>query len=659
MYSYNNIKIEFSPARVNLAEQAQGQAAIQKAESERQTIEAERLAKEKTFESSVLAEFYKYRRIEEPFKSRVLFLNPGKESERLAGRLEDLLVGETRGYKALSYVWGEPHMTDVIFLDGKRLAITESLGAALRRLRPAAGHAPLPIWVDQICINQKDTIERSQQVRLMHSIFMYSGQVLVWLGSDPGSHAGRAFQLVGALKSIFDNKLLTALCKEAGAEFNWIPKQYWKSLKELSELPWFRRAWIPQEIGTDAPATVHWGSESIEWEILHCAMKKLEGHWELKKRHKINTTAITLLYGRFVKQSHETAGDQARRNFVYQLCLSARNLATDPRDYVFSQLGHYSAWVASENVRIIQPDYDNSVGAVYHEIAIRGLKTHSALMILNAVADNGEPRPPLTAAPQLPSWVPRWDTGRFHNLIGYPGRYKASGSRVSKVTFEDEYKTLVIKGILLDIIDKISDKFSSHCFTPNSSKSALVHSAWYLGATGSLSTSRQIFEFTSRGKYLGDASTSMLKAFLDTLAPETRVVELSSDTSAYHSGITVLDKLFPSFHFSSKNNPRKSALEPGKKSNPSVWMQVAEENAVNRKFAITRKGHFVMAPPTAKQGDGLCILTGGETPYILRRDSNGEQYQFIGEAYARGWMDGEALNLVRTGQLLESTFRIR
>ncbi|KAK0740136.1 heterokaryon incompatibility protein-domain-containing protein [Schizothecium vesticola] len=667
------IRIAFSPGRMTLHSYAQEQEARERAEAEQKLRDSERLTQENTLESAVLAEFYRYHRIDNTYGSRLLILNPGDKGDKLTGRLQSFSVGQTQEYKALSYVWGEPRFTDMIFIEGKRLAITDSLGAALRRLRPPAGQPQLRIWIDQVCINQKDTVERSQQVRLMHTIFKDASQVLVWLGADPAGHASRAFQTVEALRSIFDDRLLSKLCKAKGGNCDWIPAEYWKSLRELTKLPWFRRAWIPQEIGTDTDALVYWGSEKIQWETLHGGMRQLETQgWELKKKHKVDVTAVTILFRRFSHLSTDKTAAQARRSFIYQLCLSAKNVATDPRDYVFSQLGHPSAWIQTEEAMIIQPDYDNTVAAVYHEIAIRALTTDSTLMVLNAVSDNGEARPPLPGGRSLPTWVPRWDAGRFANVIGFPGRYNTSGSRrsgITKASFEDGYETLVAKGLIVDVIGNVMTKFTSSSFNPDSSKKEFIQAAWRLcrakPAAPQSSTrdkdkdKTESGKFTTQGVYKPDITISALKAFLDTLAPVARLTHLSSrasnpsppnDTSAYHSGIAALGKLFPASSFSTKHDPRKLVAANAEKVNPATWIQVAEDHVVHRCFAVSKElGFFALVPPTTKTGDVLCVLLGGETPYVLRSDpKDANRYLFVGEAYVPGLME-DSVGLLASG----------
>jgi hypothetical protein len=692
-----NPHITFSPWRLSLHQYAQEQEAIERAELERQAaaqaLEDERLARERTLQPAVLAEFYRYRRIQDHYGSRVLVLKPGEKTDKLAGHLEDMWIGgDGPRYSALSYVWGDPQFNDVILIDGKKLAITDNLGIALRRLRPVAGQPALRIWVDQICINQNDAVERNQQVRLMHAIYRNAHRVLVWLGADPEGHAPRAFELANALRSIFEDQLLSRLCRAKGANLDWIPVENWQSLRELSRLPWFRRAWIPQEIGTNAEAIIHWGLTSIPWETLHDSMKKLEAQgWDLKKKYKIDTNSVTLLFRRFVEHPRDDSNGRARHSFVFQLCFSAGNSATDPRDYVFSQLGHYSAWIESEQALIIQPDYDNTTAAVYHEIAIRALTVDSSLMLLNSVDIGQSSRPALPGPKELPSWVPRWDAGRSHSPIGYPGRYNASGSTKSGITndsFGDNYDTLVVKGLAVDTIDKVTAKFTSSCFNAECSKKELIHTAWRLcrlpnTPMTSGPSKPESSKFTTQGTYQNDAAVPALKAFLDTLAPSALFGHISSSRSnsstspanindtAYASGVALLSKMFPAAAFSTIQDPRKPAPPNDSatttptterhhpKPSPTTWLQAAERHARHRCFAVTKDSrYFAMVPPTTQPGDILCLLQGGETPYVLRLDPRGGGKRlFVGEAYVPGLME-DVSGLFGTGIELD-TFRLR
>jgi hypothetical protein len=46
-------------------------------------------------------------------------------------------------------------------------------------------------WVDQICIDQTNTDERIQQVRLMSTIYRHCSSITIWLGNVPSEYAQR------------------------------------------------------------------------------------------------------------------------------------------------------------------------------------------------------------------------------------------------------------------------------------------------------------------------------------------------------------------------------------------------------------------------------------------------------------------------------------
>jgi hypothetical protein len=146
----------------------------------------------------------------------------------------------------------------------------------------------------------------------------------------------------------------------------------------------FRRVWILQEIGTEAPATVFWGDEQINWETLYYFSHALqEEYHSFGKRFKLRTYNVTYLYRRFVEDSSST--DLERRSFVNQLHRARHLKATDPRDLVFALLGHYSIHTGSMSLRGLGADYTKSVAEVYLDVAICTLSGASTLETLNAV----------------------------------------------------------------------------------------------------------------------------------------------------------------------------------------------------------------------------------------------------------------------------------
>ena len=80
--------------------------------------------------------------------------------------------------------------------------------------------------------------------------------------------------------------------------------------------------------------------------------------------------------------------------------------------------------------------------------------------------------------------------------------------------------------------------------------------------------------------------------------------------------------------------------------------------AQNRQFCTTSKKKYMgWAPLRAEKGDKIFVLFGGQVPYVLRPRGCGDDdggYEFVGEAYLHGLMDGEGLEVaIREGVRIE------
>ncbi|OCL15273.1 heterokaryon incompatibility, partial [Glonium stellatum] len=83
-------------------------------------------------------------------------------------------------YTALSYAWGNCDITQLITLNGRQSYITENLAIALRHMQHES--EGLVLWIDSICINQQDGLEKAYQVQRMAKIYSSAAIVLAWLG---------------------------------------------------------------------------------------------------------------------------------------------------------------------------------------------------------------------------------------------------------------------------------------------------------------------------------------------------------------------------------------------------------------------------------------------------------------------------------------------
>jgi hypothetical protein len=131
--------------------------------------------------SAALYSLYEPLAVETP-NVRLLHLLKGSKSEPIICRLTHVNLDEDPEYEALSYTWGDPTVTQPIRVNDSLRQFTSNLVLALQYLR--YDDRDRYLWVDAVCINQADTVERGQQVTMMGQIYSKAKDVIVWLGEE-------------------------------------------------------------------------------------------------------------------------------------------------------------------------------------------------------------------------------------------------------------------------------------------------------------------------------------------------------------------------------------------------------------------------------------------------------------------------------------------
>lgn len=162
---------------------------------------------------------------------RVIHLLPGEFDHGIKIELVPIFLSSEPPprYNALSYVWGREQCQAPALVNGKPFAITSNLDLALRYFRDRVAEKVL--WVDAVCINQGDIVEKGIQVQMMGRIYSEAGQVFVWLGQAGGGSDELIDHMSGseALDGAVDPTLQDASLAMMGR-------------------PWFTRIWVQQEI---------------------------------------------------------------------------------------------------------------------------------------------------------------------------------------------------------------------------------------------------------------------------------------------------------------------------------------------------------------------------------------------------------------------------
>ena len=143
---------------------------------------------------------YTYQPLEDDQHSiRLLHVHPAVPADDfdapLVCDLRTTKLSDNQRYAALSYTWGPPWppVFDMpILLDSRLFYTTRNLIFALCSLR---GFGRRIVWVDAICINQADPVEKSRQIPLLYPIFSGASRVYAHL-REGGSEGRTAMQLM-------------------------------------------------------------------------------------------------------------------------------------------------------------------------------------------------------------------------------------------------------------------------------------------------------------------------------------------------------------------------------------------------------------------------------------------------------------------------------
>lgn len=100
---------------------------------------------------------------------RLVELQPGEGNEKIKLKIRNYELRNKLRYFALSYVWGNDKPTNEINLNKSPFLVQDNLYSALLHIRDPKEVKTL--WIDAICINQDDHLERTSHVKRMVCTF--------------------------------------------------------------------------------------------------------------------------------------------------------------------------------------------------------------------------------------------------------------------------------------------------------------------------------------------------------------------------------------------------------------------------------------------------------------------------------------------------------
>ena len=574
-----------------------------------------------------------------------------------------IAANEPIWYTALSYAWGGSAFLKPITCNGKAFHTTHNLDRALRYLRRT--DVSVMLWVDQICINQEDVAERSQQVTLMGKIYRRAYSTMVWLGEE-ADNSNDVFRIIEDISSAFHLVLdERAPDPERMSSFG-LPSpgsQQWLYLSQFLSRPWFHRAWVIQEVVMSIVVQVQCGRKTVSWQDIgqfaHCMINHdllqflVTPNPQVDQPPRKACIGINMIDRIRVFYNNQPADAS---NLLSHLAEGRVRQATDARDKVFAMVGMSS--------NAIHPDYLKSQFEIYKEAAQTIIQYH--VDEVDRFADYKQPGHPLFKSwvfkrttmqlelyrlfccvdheqPNIgnPSWVPDWSTPRQTISLGYGGPGSAVYYADGYESKEDaQYKQigdkLSIFGIVFDSVSNIGSLASPHLedlpdtsspttnFVIESMHMAIEHCQPYPSNSG-------LFESFWNTLVAGKDETGKFKAPSD----YADIFGLLFD-SAMGKSPSMPDQPL------TKRRLSLQSLQVRRPRRIYRQMQIAFEAAVTgRRFGITSKRYMGLLPRGTQLGDQVCVFLGSHVPFVIRRQEMFDSYQLVGECYIHGIMHGE------------------
>lgn len=576
-------------------------------------------------------------------------MEPGETNDALACSLKHVRSLHDHEFEAVSYVWGESPKSHVLHCGGSVIEITPNVDRILRRLRHPDRLRRL--WIDAICINQDDVAERSRQVRNMQDIYSAAKQVIIWLGGEDINDI-LAFDSLKRLEAYWkpgnDNWLRMGWYRDrAGKTFSggahmWMPTDIERlHLVNLLLRDWFRRTWVIQEAASAKRAVVLYGTQSMPWEAFADLYMRLGEHF----------LPVTQLGGETARQSLEniTAIENTRRSHTGPLSMSLFHILVatsfsqckDPRDKIFAVVGLAKDGVEKKDITLDYTVGEEKVLEAFKDFAIIDSNRNKDLRTLSCSSG--------TADSYLPSWVPGWRRiENSHPFVLYSDRTKfcASGDMKAVAWHSDDQTTLHVKGKIIDRVEVLGrvPTFTQAIaiFEITEEKVGQLQRSfeWLLECRNlaldpkgiltarkkqmlwrTLTCGPSAEDFPAPQRYAMYFDNYM--AFMETASNYFHECLVESQTAP--TGIRGLDQFIPYFE------------------NHAIIEASLYQWSARRRICRTLNGQLACVPKTSEKGDIICVLFGGQVPYVLR-PRNDDCYAVVGECYMDGIMHGESLS---------------
>jgi hypothetical protein len=388
--------------------------------------------------------------------------------------LYDLTTDGPPLFAAASYVCGNQMQARRIYCGRKSIGIPQNVYDVLRHLR--FEDRPRLIWIDYLCIRQRNARETSHQVRVLHRIYAQA-HVVSWLstGGDTNldllefyiSWSARlwidAVRVYERRQPPFDLTiiLIRQLERYIDNQGTVLPhKHAMQALSSMLNSEYFRRVWIAQDfiLGKTNACQIGVASHSIA--VLASASQVLGTLFVQRPDISRPPTAPShqvdlddALFRSFVPALHNRwpEYDPANPKHDFRVVeVSSRRSCSDPRDYIY---GVTSLFQTPDAYPV---DYTLSVADIFADFTIHCMLGDRSLEVLDRQRTIG------TAMESdldldLPTWCPNWSEGGDAIAVRYESEHwadcKWQASGTTEFTYSSPSKpTLALRGLVISKI---------------------------------------------------------------------------------------------------------------------------------------------------------------------------------------------------------------
>jgi hypothetical protein len=571
-------------------------------------------------------------------------------------------------YETISYCWGDAAERSVLVVDGEAVSVPASAAMALRRVRRP--DSTRVVWLDAVCINQRDDDERSRQVSMMGDIYRHGAGNLIYLGEQDIGPA------VASMAAILDEihaegDALTQLRNEMGA---WqysntaIKAQYdHEALFDLYSIAWFRRLWVLQEAALARRNLCFCGQFELDLvDVTRVAAWLVYNYYFVDPGLRIQCSYAADMNDLVDKTyGYHRLRDEKPPSSLYLLDLAQQRLSSVAVDKVYGILGLAAGQSSGLKVAV---DYRKTAAEVFRDAAWCLIRQDENLQVLDYVRHwtDDDDRLDLDG---FSSWVPKWH--RSKDLDEHPNFMSLSfdagaGRKAVLDTWTDKTpEVLRVKGIRLGEVRHATGRVQASKEEQGAALDRLIDRAEGMISTPSGSGNNRgqpdptlalsiatcmVAGVDSSYKAVGPEVVRGFRAFRECVRNGTLPVSIHDANN---------DKDGQSDRDGTNVAPNEAVLA-------SQYAEAMWNACMNRSFftmttttdSSMSSVLFGLGPYFMKPGDVVAILYGFQYPAILRPLEEGE-FLFLGVAYVQGVMSGESVRQHELSGSSDTGFSIR